>query len=60
MFSKLGYIRPKKKKKRKKKKRKTNKQTQDFRIFYLEFAGDVREYIDTVYYGTLHILEDLI
>jgi len=60
MFSKLGYIRPKKKKKIKKKKIKTNKQTQDFRIFYLEFAGDVREYIDTVYYGTLHILEDLI
>jgi hypothetical protein len=26
----------------------------------LSLQGDVREYIDTVYYSTLHILEDLI
>jgi hypothetical protein len=50
LFSKLGYIRPN----IKKKKLKISESST------LSLQGDVREYIDTIYYGTLHILEDLI
>jgi hypothetical protein len=65
MFCKLGYIWPNIKIKRKKRKRKKEKEKRKIKLKIsesstLSLQGDVKEYSDTVYYGTPHILEDLI
>jgi hypothetical protein len=67
MFFKLDYILPKKRKKITLKilEFSTLSLQGDIReyidtVYYGTFHIDVREHIDTVYYDTLHILEDLI